>query len=175
MRTASLNLPLIFKIQGGLAVWMAVVYGALKVGDIPGDWNLHMLCGAWGCLPQPQALVGYHLFWFAVLAPAAGLTVWFSGRAGAMIAGYTCGGLGLLLMAGMLGWLTWYQLPELISDEPTYFWQRYLFTLATTIDIPVIQLTVCGAGMLAAAWLKPAEPRTNAVAKPATAPQPDRG
>jgi len=169
MRTAPFYLLTILKIQGGVLLWMALIFAALKVGDLPGDWNAHAFCGAWGCLPQMQPLVAYHLFWLSILAPAAGVATWFSPRNIATMLGCTCIVLGVVVLAGMLGWQTWSLLPGLLAGEKTYYWQRFAFTVITTIDIPAIEIFITGCGVLVACQLKPRRESafTQQAAKPA--------
>lgn len=129
-------------LQGvGLLVWGAALYGTSLMHRItlPGE---HSICGPWGCAAEPSALLGYHLFLLVLMAPmvVVGCQVakepkgkqiaqWvlYVGLIGAIL--FVVGGAGYWLFEGR---------------EAEYAVQRGLFLLATTPDLPFIQLCLSG-------------------------------
>ena len=63
-------------------------------------------------------------------------------------------GMGFLTLIGMAVWqaVTW--LPQVTDGEPTYFIQRYLFTVITLVDVPILPMTLAGLAMLIASRFK---------------------
>lgn len=135
----------------GLAMWGGCLAGALAIANLP--WDLgHAICGPWGCGPPMQALVACHLAWFVVLVPPAVLLVRWSKASNTMRRRV---GLLLVALAGavllaMMVYerLTWW--PRASEWQRAHFWQRCGFVIATTVDVPVIQVLLIGVGLFLA-------------------------
>ena len=135
-------------IIGGVGTWAAALYGALAVSQLRGDWG-HGVCGLWGCGPPAQALVSCHLFWGVLLVLPASLV-----SANSTPASLRRIGLGLL-SGGVFGlfavaaWQALVWLPAVQGWPRNYFFERYLFTLATLVEAPIVQTALAGAAL----WL----------------------
>ena len=134
----------------GLAAWGACLAGALAIADVPGDLG-HAICGPWGCAPSMQALLACHLAWFvALVPPAVMLTRWrkASGktlrRVGLLAAGLAASALLAILLHERLVW--W---PDATELQQGHFWERYGYVVATTVDVPAVQVLLAGFGL----WL----------------------
>lgn len=128
-----------------VALWGAALYGStrlhtLELGVAP------IFCGPWGCTATPEALVGYHLFWLALLAPAATLVAAWrpAGQAvrfGKALAAAGVIGIVLLVAGAAAEWLA-------SGGAERYALQRGLFVVATTPDLPLGPAALAGL----AAW-----------------------
>ena len=50
------------------------MFGVLSLRNYEGQvFNIHGLCGPWGCTAPPEALLAYHGFWLVLLIPIFGL------------------------------------------------------------------------------------------------------
>jgi hypothetical protein len=131
----------IFLLTAGVAAWGAALYGSTQLHqlDLPIG---HGICGPWGCAAQPEALLGYHLFWLVLLAPLTTLVVRASPSALAVRFAWGVAAAGLLGMVLLAAWAgaAW------ISDGEgaQYALQRGLFVIATTPDLPVMPLLLSG-------------------------------
>ncbi len=124
-----------------LSLWGAGLWGSLKITLWEGT-DTHSLCGIWGCGPPTNVLVGWHLFWCMVFIPM------FLG--GLRKLGGTCllhlgQGLlatGLLTILGILGvdLVTWW--PDANHLQRSYVVRRMLFSMVTTVEIPVLQVVL---------------------------------
>ncbi len=132
-----------------LFAWAAALFGTLSISNLPGDWG-HSVCGVWGCGPPTQALVGCHLAWFVVLIPLA----IFGSRSYRKTIGPTqqlgkllcITGTMLLMAVVVYQWATW--LPAVSEWHREFFWQRCGFVIATSIDIPMLQILAIGLVMV---------------------------
>ena len=152
----------------GVVLWAGALFGSLQLHtlDLPIE---HNICGPWGCAAEPQALLGYHLFWLALIAPAIVLATaatpppWASRLA---LGAVTLGLAGFLALAvgSALDWVD--------DGEPVeYAAQRGLFVVATTPDLPFVPLLLGG---LAALPLARVGPRTPAEPQRSGGKTPDR-
>lgn len=125
----------------GLSAWGAALYGSTQLHQAQLAIG-HGICGPWGCAAAPEALLGYHLLLLTLIVPTVVLVgQWLSPEANVRLGhwGTLIGGLGaLLLMAWATGaWIT--------DGKPLeYALQRGLFVVATTPDLPVVQLLIVG-------------------------------
>ena len=122
--------------------WFALMFASLQIQHI--DIG-HALCGKWGCGPPASALFSVHLFWFSLLLPPAMLLMkkW---KLNWQLIGVAMVALTLLVLvvfaaADFLGANRSYYLAG-------YWWQRYLLSLASWINVPVVQLGTIGGIMI---------------------------
>lgn len=129
----------------GLAAWAAAIAGCLSVRSWPGDWG-HGLCGPWGCGPPLQALVACHSAWLMFLLPPAVVLSRLQ-RPGPTSLRKT-GALLACVAIAVLGGIALRQRLDLWSaatqSQQEYFWQRCGFVVATTVDLPVVQMLITG-------------------------------
>lgn len=135
---------------GGSIFWRIVAWGIglfaiLQVGRLPID-DGHLVCGAWGCGPPLQALVAWHGFWILLLAGPLTIGGRYLDRPTQTRAALLVGGIGLLGILGIVAWdlVAWY--PSVSEFQQQFLLQRCLFSVATTVDLPVIALAVAGFG-----------------------------
>lgn len=131
-----------------IVAWGGGMFAVLQVGRLPLD-DGHAVCGAWGCGPPLQALVAWHGFWTLLLAGPMMIGGRHLDRRTQVRAALVVGGLGLLGVLGFVAWdcLVWY--PRVSSFQQQFLLQRCLFSIATSVDLPVIALTLAGFGL----WL----------------------
>lgn len=88
-------------------------------------------------------LAALHCFWALMIAPP---TIWACRRlprAWLHRLGLGLALLGLLATVGVLAW----DLSRFLAESPEYWryvGQRILFVLATTVNVPLVQLTLAG-------------------------------
>jgi hypothetical protein len=137
------------RIAFGLLVWTMSLFGVLQVGHITGHGlHQHSICGPWGCGPPTAALVGWHGFWLLLAGPPVGFAVhaWPAWRLRNLGLTFFAAGLVLLVGTGICEAMTW--LPKIANGEPSCFVQRYLFSVVTMTDVPVIPVTLSGIVLL---------------------------
>ena len=125
--------------------WMLAILASLSLHQTQlGDE--HSICGPWGCGPPTSALIAVHSAWaFAILLPALlvprrfalsrPVGVWAS-RILLMV------GLGGIIGITLWQWLVW--MPQAGEWARPFIWKRCAFSIATTIDWPVVQLFFAG-------------------------------
>lgn len=138
-------MPPILKLTFVLVGWAAALALVLSIANWPGDWG-HALCGPWGCGPPLQALLACHLAWLVTLAPPAVLLV-RSPRVPTNIRrriGTALCLAGAVILVGLVARerATWW--PTAGEWQRNFFWQRCGFVLATTVDVPIVQLLLIG-------------------------------
>ncbi len=129
----------------GLVVWAGMLYAALAIANLKSDWG-HAICGAWGCGPPLQAIVGCHLAWCVLL----GAVVLLVGRNSALPSrtkrwlGWSLVGVSIvgILAIVIFQRFTWWA--EASEWQQQFFWHRCGFSVITATDIPLIQLFLCG-------------------------------
>ena len=122
-------------------VWLAGLWGSLHVHKLD-LLTGHDICGRWGCGPPLEALIGYHSFWTMILVPCAVVAGWY-------LAPSTSRRVGLaVLLASIVGtvaYVSWDVFNYFVQAESTqYLVQRGLFTLVTTVDVPMIPTIFAG-------------------------------
>lgn len=142
-------------LTGGLwiriAIWALLMWGALSLAKLPGDWG-HGVCGPWGCGPPAQALVAYHIAWCILLLPLAIIarsSLNFKQRR------YLAAGLAAIALAGILVIVGYERVVWWVaaSDwQRTFFWNRIGFAILTQIDAPLVQLIVAAAVLVLPEW-----------------------
>ncbi len=128
---------------GALAAWCGAAFAALRLQDLPYDFG-HGICGPWGCGPPLQALVACHGFWLVNLAAL----LWVSHRWLPVDWQRRVANLCLLIAAtGLLGVaahqaLHWW--PHATQGSRPYVVQRFLFSVASLVDVPLVPLALFG-------------------------------
>jgi hypothetical protein len=118
--------------------WWAALMGVLQLTHLPGDWG-HAICGPWGCGPRLQSLVACHAFWFVVVIPLVAIPARFWSTRGLLRLGWALLFLGA---CGLVGVGIWQAAHDRQAD---YLVQRYLFLLATLVEVPIVPITLAGA------------------------------
>lgn len=127
------------------AAWAGGLLGVLSLQYLPDRFfGEHSVCGPWGCGAPPPALLACHGFWLVLFAPATIFAarrlrpraVWRSGAALVLLA---CVGL---VGVGVWQALTWW--PAVDNSLHKFAVQRYLFVLATLVDVPVLETLLAG-------------------------------
>jgi len=136
------------RISIGLITWAAFMVGALSIAAWPSHLG-HGICGPWGCGPPLQALIACHLAWFVALIPPPRLLTSSMRMSGRFL---IASGIVLVILAssGFLAllahqYLVWW--PQATEWQHPYFWQRYVFTIVTSIDVPLIQVMLIGVAL----------------------------
>jgi len=123
-------------------IWVGALWGSLQIHRLDLDLG-HGICGAWGCGPPLEALLGYHSFWSLVILPLAICVGWYLPS----LVSRKVGGAVLLISVigtmAFVGWdvVTW----GLRAERPEFLLRRGLFTLVTSVDIPMIPTMLAGA------------------------------
>lgn len=123
-------------------IWLVGLWGSLKIHEL--DLHLgHSICGPWGCGPPVEALLGYHAFWLVLIVPIAlAAGAYFSSPSRRMLglAILVIGTIAVAMVAGDDTFRYWKS-----SENSQYLIQRFFFTLATKVDIPMLQTMFVGA------------------------------
>ncbi len=137
----------------GMLVWAALLYGVVQIG-IASEHGGHAhggisVCGPWGCGPPVAALVGWHGFWLLLVAPPIGLLIrtWPSPRLRTLGVAVTV--VGVLTLIGIGLWET-----VALSGHRSYLVQRFLFSVVTLTDVPVMPVTLAGIALCLGARAK---------------------
>ncbi len=133
----------------GLAGWSGMLLASLSVAKLPGDWG-HGICGAWGCGPPTQALVACHLAWLVALTPPVVFIMYWSRRAQCRV-GFLLTALSICAVLALIAYQRIVWRPEAYEWQRSFFWQRCGFCLATTVDVPILQMFGLGLVLLYAA------------------------
>jgi len=138
-----------WRTAGVAALWGTACLGVLRLQDLTHDFG-HGICGAWGCGPPVQALLACHGFWTVNLAAL----LWVNHEWLPLLWERRLSNLGLLIAIGgfvaVAGHLMLFWYPHAAETVRPYIVQRYLFSIATLVDVPLVQLTVFG---IAGKWL----------------------
>ncbi|MEX2139447.1 MAG: hypothetical protein WD894_09310 [Pirellulales bacterium] len=131
------------KLLAGLALWGSALYGALNLSQLHASWE-HAMCGPWGCGPPTQAVVAMHTFWFVLILPVAGvlscrLSPPVLRRLGMMLTGFS-----VCVLVGILSWQAYAWWSPGSNGLRPHFIERVLFSVATLIDVPVVQTLFAG-------------------------------
>lgn len=142
-----------WRVSGVVTCWGAAIFGVLQLHHLPLE-PVHSVCGPWGCLPPLQALAAYHGFWLVLLSLPAGLACRFLVPSALKKLGLllvVCGVLGLAGIA-IRQYFSW--LPYNAIWRTQYCVQRYLYEVATLVDVPVVQGILSGVTCLLIARLR---------------------
>lgn len=121
----------------GLTLWLVLLISHLS---LPGG---HSICGAWGCGPPLSALVACHGAWFVILFPVLPL---FRRRLAAWESrvGWCMMFAGLAGILGVAAHEVLYWLPAASEWQRQFLLQRWLFSVATWTDVPLLPMTLLG-------------------------------
>lgn len=122
--------------------WGVALWGVLQLGALPGQWG--HVCGPWGCGPSIKALATWHAFWAVLLALPTLLAIRRLPAKGLRRAGLVSMFAGLAGLVGIAVWEAFHWFPLVSQAEQQHLMARYLFAVATLVDIPIVQLTVVG-------------------------------
>lgn len=122
--------------------WGMALWGALQLGNLSGEWG--HVCGPWGCGPPVKALVTWHAFWAVFLVLPTLLAIWHLPAKWLRRAGLAVTLVGLMGLVGIAVWEAFHWLPQVSQAEQQHLAARYLFAIATLVDIPIVQLTLVG-------------------------------
>ncbi len=126
----------------GLAGWLVAAGGAVSVAFIPMNVG-ESLCGIWGCFPPLQALVALHLLWAVGFAAMVWTLVTEKPSALLPVGGFlvlaAVATAAVILSRDVFYWF------DHVPAEDHYHWPRRVgYTLATRIDLPILQLLAAG-------------------------------
>lgn len=123
----------------GIPVWAVALYGTLQLHSA--NFGLtHGICGKWGCGPPVEALLGWHGFSLLLVLPITILL-------GLYLSDGTRHRLGNLLFWGALATIVVYMIQDGVNYESnrlSIFVQRALFSVATEVDFPMLQVAAAG-------------------------------
>jgi hypothetical protein len=130
-------------------LWAALVFLAAKFHQVS-TAEEHSICGPWGCGPPTKTLIAVHLGWLAIIGPPL---IYFPNRLGWKVKNVSRLAVGLISI-GLLGlvilvvwqWFVW--LPQSGKGAQAYIWQRCGFSIATAVDLPLLQMLVTGIALL---------------------------
>ena len=151
-------------------LWLASLAAVLQLHQVQTSWT-HVLCGPWGCGPPTEAVVAMQGFWLIGMGGLAWLCAgsWPSGLLRCV--GIVLGVAGLLALVGIGLWDFRTYLPQTQTAPNRYLWQRFLWTVATAVDVPAVQSVLVGTCLTWAARRRRKATATLA-AGPAAAPIP---
>ena len=127
-----------------LTAWFGAVWGALQIHKL--DLQLEQsICGVWGCGPPTEALIGYHTFWMLLLLPLV-VSLRRSWPERCQRIGWITLSLASLVLLLQVGF-------DAISfarrsGSTHYLLERAGFTLATSVDLPVIPVLISAGTLL---------------------------
>ena len=125
--------------------WTAALFGALSLSRLPDRvFGEHSVCGPWGCGAPLPALVACHGFWLVLFAPA---TIYAARRLRPHNVWRLGAGLVSLGLLGLLAVAVWQAMawwPNVDKSLHRYAIERYLFVLATLVDVPVLETFAAG-------------------------------
>ena len=134
---------------GGCA-WGACLWSSLLLQNLPArPFGEHGVCGPWGCGAPVPVLLACHAFWIVLLAPPAAVAAFRLPIHRVRLLATLCAALGLagLVAIGVWEATTW--LPKVSEWERPYFGQRFLFSVVTLVDFPILEVLLVGGGL----WL----------------------
>lgn len=134
--------------------WAAGLFGVLSLQYLPDRFfGEHSVCGPWGCGAPLPVLLACHGFWAVLFAPSVVYAAWRLEPTTVWRWGVSLLGLAGIALAAIAVWqaLSWW--PQVDSLQRQYLVQRYLFVLATLVDVPVLEMLVAGVTLYwAAIW-----------------------
>lgn len=125
-----------------IVAWAAAIWGVLQMDRLPGQWG--HVCGPWGCGPSIKALAIWDAFWAMLLVPPVFTAIRYLPTRWLRRLGLACTMIGLTALLALAAKETVRSWPDTSNIDPWYFTARFLFSVVTLIDVPVIQLTIAG-------------------------------
>lgn len=135
------------------AAWGGALFGVLQLYRLPNDPN-HSVCGPWGCGPPVQALAACHGFWLVLFSLPTLLLCRRLDSATIRWTGLLLFACGILGLAGIAVWEGTHWWPRAGELQRHYIVQRYLFAVATLVDVPVVEIVLAGLACFGAALLR---------------------
>ena len=132
-----------------LPAWAGAMFGCLQLNQA--DLGLgHGICGAWGCGPKVEALLGFHGFTLLLIVPFALLVGFVLTPVQRRIAGK------FIVWAALLG-IVVYMAQDgirhaMAAKSTRYVFQRALFSVAVATDIPLVQTLIAGLVLRYGRW-----------------------
>jgi hypothetical protein len=152
--------------------WGICLWWSLLLQQLPASaFGEHSVCGPWGCGPPLPVLLACHAFWMVLLSPPAVVAAIRLPSPRVRLMGTLLVVLGLSGLVAVGGWeaATW--LREANEWQRGYFAQRYLFSVVTFVDFPILEVLLIGAGLwLAESRRSPRPAATSANESPARSP-----
>lgn len=150
-----------------LPAWAGSMFGCLQLNQA----NLglrHGICGAWGCGPKVEALLGFHGFTLLLIVPFAILVGFVLTPVRRRNAG------NYVIWAALLGILI-YMVQDGIREAVAarYVVQRALFSVAIATDIPLVQTLIAGLVLRFGRWKAVASGSAEHVEEPAMRESPE--
>ncbi len=130
--------------------WGICLWWSLTLQNLPATtFGQHGVCGPWGCGAPVPVLLACHAFWMVLLFPPASVAAVRLPVKRVRQLGTLFVALALSSLVGVGVWeaITW--LPQAGEWGRPYFVQRYLFSVVTLVDFPILQFLLVGAGL----WL----------------------
>ncbi len=118
--------------------WFGLIWASLQINRFELG---HTFCGKWGCGPPTEAILGMHFLWFAVLLPPSLLACRIVNLPWQIIGKFLCLASALGLIG--FGFIDYFGINRGFYNAG-YVWQRYLLSLASLVDIPIVQVFVMG-------------------------------
>lgn len=125
------------------AAWGGALFGVLQLYRLP-DAAGHSICGPWGCGPPIQALAACHGFWLVLFSLPTGLLCRRLDPRTLRRTGLLLVAGGILGLAGIAVWEGIHWWPRASEFQRHYIVQRYLFVVATLVDVPVVEIVIVG-------------------------------
>lgn len=156
-----------------LLTWAAALLAVLWLPpQAHGHLDTHSVCGPWGCGPPISSLVAIHGFWLLLLAPPAIVAALrLPARPVGIIGGWLLA-IAVLAIAAVATWQAVEWLPRFAEGEPTHYWRRVAFVLATLVDWPLLQAAFCGLAMIFISWTRGAAESSGKIAFDDDSPRP---
>jgi hypothetical protein len=145
------------------SAWAICLWWSLLLQRLPSSaFGEHTVCGPWGCGAPLPVLLACHTFWMVLLSPPAVIAalrmppqrVRFMGTLLVFL------GVSSLISVGVWEAATW--LRDASEWQRRYFVQRYVFSVVTFVDFPILEILIIGAGMWLAESRRRPQPATPA-------------
>lgn len=121
-----------------ILVWFGLMFASLQTEQL----NLgHDFCGPWGCGPPTEAILGIHLFWIAFVFPPV---IYF-----AFAIAMPWRTIGLMMVGSAILGMIGFGIYDYLGTNGSFYdagfvWQRYLLSLASLADVPLVQVMLAG-------------------------------
>ncbi len=127
--------------------WGVALWGVLKLNGLKLPLD-HVVCGPWGCGPPAGALLACHGAWIVLLAPMTWFSISQTTSCYLRFWGLLLVSLGVvsILGVGLYEALVW--LPQASDWMREYYWRRWLFSVVTLTDYPILQSVLMGSILL---------------------------